>query len=107
MNNKTTVARTIIEAQTDAVTTEAVFQAQQRFIPCTVMATGLETTESVAVSFSVDGGETFEPLSQDGADLTLTPTANTFAIIGPGLFGFTKTATAAASGVFVMQNEQL
>jgi len=100
------IPTTIISAQTDAVTSAEKFEAQQRFVPSTVMATNLAGAESVAVLFSVDDGVTFEPLSQDGSDLTLTATANTFAITAPGLFGFTKSATVAASGVFVMQNQQ-
>lgn len=95
----------IIPEQTDAVTAEAKYEAQQRFLPATVMATNLAGAESVAVLFSVDDGVTFEPLSQDGSDLTLTATENTFAITAPLLLGFTKSATVGAAGVFVMQNQ--
>ncbi len=99
------IPTTIIPEQTGAVATAVKYESQQRFVPSTVMATNLAGVESVAVLFSVDDGVTFEPLSQDGSDLTLTALANTFAITSPGLFGFTKSATVAAAGVFVMQNQ--
>ena len=92
----------IMSEQTGAVTTEVPFNVDGTSLPATLMATNLAGSESVAVLFSVDGGTTFEPLSQDGADLTLTATANTFSVVSPLLLGVTKTATAAAGGVFIM-----
>lgn len=97
---------TLISEQTGAVTTVVAFRVQQRFVPATIFATNLAGAESVAILFSVDDGLTFEPLSQDGADLTLVPTANTLTIRSPMLLGVTKTATVAAGGVFVMANQQ-
>ena len=96
---------TLISGRTAAVTTAVGFQAQQKFIPATLMATNLAGSESVAVLYSVDGGLTFEPLSQDGADLTLTATANTFAIVSPLHLGVTKTSTSGLGGVFVLSNQ--
>lgn len=93
---------TLILAQTAAVTTTAEFPVVQKNLPATLSATNLAGSESVAVLFSVDGGTTFEPLSQDGSDLTLTATKNSLAITSPLLLGVTKSATAAASGVFIM-----
>ena len=69
------------------------------------MATNLAGAETVEIMFSVDGGTTFEELAQDGADLTLTATANTLAITSPLLLGVKKDATVAAAGVFVMANQ--
>jgi hypothetical protein len=50
----------------------------------------------------VDGGETFEPLAQEGADLELTATSNVLNITSPLLMGVTKTVTVGESGVFIM-----
>ncbi len=92
----------IIKEQTDAVTTVARFPVEQKDLPATIFATNLGAAETVAVLFSVDKGVTFEPLAQDGADLTLTLTANVLNMQSPMLLGFTKTATAGTAGVFIM-----
>ena len=92
----------IIKEQTGAVTAVAEFAVMQRMLPATLFATGLAGAETVEVLFSVDGGATFEELSQDGADLTLTATANVFNIQSPLLLGVKKDATIAAGGVFIM-----
>ncbi len=97
--------RTLIPEQTGVVTAVSSFQVQQRFLPATLMATNLDGAESVAILFSVDGGVTFEPLAQDGVDLTLTALQNTFAVVSPILIGVTKTATVGTAGVFAMSNE--
>ena len=96
---------TLIPEQTGVVTAVAKFEVQQRFLPATLMATNLAGAESVAILFSIDGGLTFEPLSQDGADLTLIALANSLAITSPIFIGVTKTATVGTSGVFIMSNE--
>lgn len=95
----------LIPEQTGVETTVQPFRVRQQFLPATIFATNLAGAESVAILFSIDDGVTFEPLSQDGADLTLVATANTLTINSPMLLGVTKTATAAAAGVFVMANQ--
>lgn len=94
---------TLIPEQTDAVTTPAAQQVQPIDLPSTIFATNLAGSEEVDILFSVDGGDSFEPLSQDGSALKLTSTSNTFAIVSPMLLGVTKDATASASGVFVQR----
>lgn len=94
---------TLIPEQTGAVTTPAKHQVQPLEVPATIFATNLAGSETVDILFSVDGGQTFEPLSQDGSDLKLTSTTNTFAIISPMLIGVTKEATISASGIFIMR----
>ncbi len=94
----------IIKQQTGAVTTPARFAVVQNVLPGTLFATNLAGGESVAILFSADGGATFEPMAQDGADLTLTATSNVLFIDAPLLLGVTKTATAGLSGVFIMTN---
>lgn len=91
----------IIPEQTAAVTAVAAHPVYAEMVPATLIATNLAGSESVAVLFSVDGGITFEPLAQDGADLTLTATQNTFNMTSPLLLGVTKSSTAAACGVFL------
>ncbi len=93
---------TIIEETTDAVSTAVEFAVVQKMLPATLSATNLTAAETVAVMFSVDGGTTFEALAQDGADLELTATSNVFSIQSPMMLGVTKSATASASGVFIM-----
>ncbi len=92
----------IILEQTDAVSTPVEFPVVQKSLPATIYATNLEAAETAAILFSVDGGTTFEPLAQDGADLELTATSNVFTIQSPMLLGVTKSATASPSGVFIM-----
>ena len=94
---------TLILEQTAVVTTPAAQQVQPLDLPSTIFATNLAGSEEVDVLFSIDGGLTFEPLSQDGADLKLTETTNTYTIVSPLLLGVTKDATASASGVFIMR----
>lgn len=96
---------TLILPQTTAVSVIEQFPIMQRDVPATLMATNLAGAESVAILFSVDGGENFEPMAQDGADLTLVATANTLAITSPMLLGVTKAATIGSSGVFIMTNQ--
>ena len=93
---------TIIKEQTGAVSTAVQFAVEQKNLPATISATNLTGAETVAILFSVDGGATFEPLSQDGADLELTATSNVFTILSPLMLGVTKSATVSASGVFIM-----
>ena len=95
----------LIEPQTGAVTVEASFQVAQKYLPATLMATGLAGAETVAVLFSVNGGSTWEPVAQDGSDLELTATANMYAVESPLMLAVTKTATAAASGVYLMYKQ--
>ena len=92
----------MIKPQTGAVSVVAQFAVVQKTLPATISATNLTAAETVAIMFSVDGGENFEPLAQDGADLELTATSNVFNIQSPMLLGVTKSATVSASGVFIM-----
>jgi hypothetical protein len=92
----------IISERTAAVSTAVEFAVVQKMIPATISATNLAGSETVAILFSVDGGETFEPLAQDGADLELTATSNVLNITSPLLMGVTKTVTVGESGVFIM-----
>ncbi len=91
----------ILAATTSAVTAVKSHPIWMEMLPTTIFATGLAGSESVAILFSTDGGVTFEPLAQDGADLVLTATKNTLAINSPMLLGVTKSATIASSGVFI------
>ena len=93
---------TIITETTDAVSTAVEFPVVQKMLPATISATNLAGAETVAILFSVDGGSTFEPLAQDGADLELTATSNVFTIQSPMMLGVTKSATVGACGVFIM-----
>lgn len=97
----------LIKAQTGAVTTPAVFPVVQKALPATVSASNLAGSESVAILFSVDGGSTFEPMSQGGAALELTATDNQLTIESPLMLGVTKSATAGLSGVFIMTTNPL
>lgn len=65
--------------------------------------TNLAGAEEVEILFSIDGGDTFEPLSQDGADLVLSATANTYRVESAMFLGVLKDATASAAGVFIMR----
>lgn len=95
----------LIADTTDAVDTPVPFFVQQRFTEATLVATGLDAAETVAIEVSVDGGESFKPLAQDGADLTLTATQSTYTIRSPLLIGVTKSATAGAAGVYIWVNQ--
>ena len=92
----------LIKAQTGAVSVVAQFPVLQKDLPATVFASNLAGSESAAILFSIDGGANFEPLAQDGSDLTLVATANSLAITSPMLLGVTQPAPAAASGVFIL-----
>lgn len=92
----------LIKEQTAAVTTAVKHPIHHRDLPATLFATNMDGAESVAVLFSVDGGTTFEPLAQDGSDLTLTATANVFNIQSPMMLGVTKSVTVGTAGVFIM-----
>ncbi len=92
----------IIKEQTGAVATVVSFPVVQKMLPATLTATNLAGAETVAILFSVDGGANFEPLAQDGADLTLTATSNVLTMNSPMLLGVTKSATVGTGGVFIM-----
>lgn len=92
----------VIKAQAAAVTAVASFAVVQKMLPATIFASTLAGSEAVPILFSVDGGVNFEPLAQDGADLTLTATDNAFNIQSPLLLGVTKPTTVGAAGVFIM-----
>lgn len=98
-------ATTLIAAQTAVVATPVPYPIEQRSLPATIMATNLVGSEAVNILFSVDGGLTFEPFSQDGEELTLTETGNSLSIVAPLMIGVTKSATGVPSGVFILSNQ--
>ena len=58
-------------------------------------------SETVTISFSNDGGKTFEASFQEGSAVVLTPTKKQLSINSPVYLGITKSATAGLSGVFI------
>ena len=67
-----------------------------------ITAPGLGSGETVTVHFSNDNGATFTPVQQViGITLQLTENLNTIKLQAPGTYGFSKTATASAVGVFI------
>ena len=93
-------SKTVIKETTDAVTNQP-YPIDKSMVPCTISVTNLATTETVTIRFSTDGGKTFEDSFQGGVAVILTPTAKQLSITSPVYLGITKSATAAASGVFI------
>ena len=92
-------SQTIIKPTIPVVTINVPFPVIKSMLPGTLSATNLATTEKVTVSFSHDGGKTFEA-AKDGAAVELTATKNQLSINSPVYMGITKSATVAACGVF-------
>ena len=94
--------QTLIEAQTDAVSTQAPFQVTRDNLPVTLMAVGLAGSEECDLYFSHDEGTTWTLLrDKDGNVLKLTATVTSLAIDSPILLGVTKDASVGAAGVYV------
>ena len=87
---------TVITETTDAVAVVHSFPVTQKMIPATVFASNLAGSEVVPILFSVDGGETFEALGQEGAALELSPGPNALTINSPPPTGVHKPAPAPA-----------
>jgi len=94
-------SKTILEPQTGVVTTNVPYPIDKSMVPCTISATNLGSSESVTISFSVDGGKTYEASFQENAAVELILTANQLSINSPIYLGITKSATALACGVFL------
>ena len=92
----------IIPPQTGEVTDVASFPVVQKMLPATLMVSNIGAGESVAILVSLDGGDTFEPVFQDGVALVMDNTSNSISIQAPVLLGVTKTATALAVGVSIL-----
>lgn len=91
---------TIIIPTTDAISINRPYQIIKSMVPCTISATNLGVSETVTISFSTDGGKTFEASFQEDSAVELTNTAKQLSINSPVYLGITKTATSLASGVF-------
>ena len=94
-------SKTIIKEQTDAVTVNVPYPIIKSMVPCTISATNLAGSETVTISFSVDGGQNFEASFQEGSAITLTATAKQLSINSPVYLGITKSATVGTTGVFI------
>jgi len=94
---------TIISPQTGAVTTEAEIRITD--LPATIGASNLATTETVTILFSVDNGATWEESAIDGITTQLTATNKIIGVYSPVLLAVTKSATAAASGVYLTTSQ--
>ena len=92
----------IIPPQTGEVTDVASFPVVQKMLPATLMVSNIGAGESVAILVSLDGGDTFEPVFQDGVALVMDNTSNSLSIQAPVLLGVTKTATTLAVGVSIL-----
>jgi len=94
-------SKTIIKEQTGAVTINRPYPITKAMVPCTISATNLAGSETVTISFSNDGGQSFEASFQDGSAVELTATAKLLSINSPTFLGITKSATAGLTGVFI------
>ena len=83
----------IIEATTDEVTTPEKFRVDT--VPATVMAFGLDGSETVSIAMSDDGGATNEQVTDGGTDIVLDVNTNAKTIVSPMTIMVTKTASAA------------
>ncbi len=93
-------SQTIILPTTDAITVHAPYDIIKSMVPCTISATNLDGSESVTISFSVDGGKNFEASFQEGSAVELTATIKQLSINSPVYLGITKSSTSSACGVF-------
>ena len=66
--------------------------------PCTIVAAGLASAETVQVQILGADGVTFANVLSSPA-LQLTATINTIVLTGPGIYQFVKSVTVAAVGV--------
>jgi len=93
-------SQTIIKATTAAISVNVPYPVINSMLPATISATNLAGSETVTISFSHDGGKTFEVSFQDDSVVELTPTKKLLSINSPVYLGITKSATVAACGVF-------
>lgn len=93
-------SQTIIKPTTAAVTVNVPYPVNNSELPATISATNLAGSETVTISFSNDGGKTFEAAFQEGTAVELTVTKKQLSINSPIYLGIKKSLTATACGVF-------
>jgi hypothetical protein len=93
-------AQTLIAAVTGAVSTQVDFKITSSMLPVTILTEGLDSGETVTLHSSPDDGTTFSPLYKDGTAVTIATQDGCVVIDYPIYLGVTKTATAAACGVY-------
>ncbi len=93
-------SRELIAPQTGAVSTQVPFDITLNRCPCTLHAPALTLAETVDVYISFDNGTTWDVLYVEGTAVQLTATDNAKTFYGPCHIGVTKSATAAAVGVY-------
>lgn len=97
------MAKEIIAPTTSAETTEQEIRVTD--LPASIIATNLATTETVSIAFSVDNGKNWEDLYLEGLQVQLTATNKAVGLYSPMLIAVTKSATAAASGVYLSNSQ--
>ena len=97
------MAKEIIAPTTSAVSAETEIRITD--LPATIIATGLATTETVSIAYSVDNGKNWEDLYLEGLQTQLTATNKAVGLYSPMLIAVTKSATAAASGVYLSNSK--
>ena len=95
------MAYTLLAAATGSGTSAA-FEVKLTDCPITLSATGLATTETVDIQISQDGGSTFA-----NTGVQLDATTNTKAIVSPGMYKASKSATAGSVAVALHRNNNL
>ena len=68
-------------------------------VSATLSATLLAGAEEVDISYSGDGGASYQLVYQDDNPVTLTATKPQVRLLSPGLYRVAKDATAGACGV--------
>lgn len=91
--------RTLISPTTDATDVSGM-RIERGQLPTTIYADSLGSGETVDVQIKIGDG-TFVDVYQNDAQVQITSTNNAITIYGPGIYGFSKSSTASAVGLYV------
>lgn len=91
----------IIEKTTAAIGQHVSYNTDRFLSDLVVCASGLSGSESVGIYFSLDDGQSWDQLKENGSAVTLTANTNARSLKGGPLYGFTKSATTNAVAVGV------